>query len=151
MNNLNQNNTDTKSIESTLNFIYFCSNFPHDFIDKAFNSHLADHLKSKFAGDITKFMRELSFDNQSILLQWIEENYNYKGFKRDLKVYNILSPDGFTIRIEDFKTPEEAQNYAVEWKQKFRDQGYYSSNRGKILFDDILDHCRPISYDFEED
>ena len=74
MKNSNQNNT-----ESTLNFIYFCSNYPHNFIEMAFNSSLADHLKSKFKGDITKFMRELSFDNQIILLQWIEDNYNYKG------------------------------------------------------------------------
>ncbi len=76
MKNSNQNNTESKSIQSTLNFIYFCSNYPYDFIEKAFNSHLANHLKSKFTGDMTKFMRELSFDNQVILLQWIEDNYN---------------------------------------------------------------------------
>ncbi len=64
-------------------------------------------------------------------------------------VYNILSPDGFTISIEDFNTPEEADNFAIEWVEKFRKQGYYSSNRGKIHFDDILDHCRPISYDID--
>lgn len=149
MENSNQNNTN--NIESTLNFIYFCSNYSHDFIDKAFNSDLANHLKSKFTGDITKFMRELSFDNQVILLKWIEENYSYKGFKAKIMEYNILSPDGFTISIDNFKTPEEADNYALEWKEKFKKQGYYSSNRGKIHFDEILNYCRPISCDIEED
>ena len=64
-------------------------------------------------------------------------------------VYNILSPDGFTISMEDFNTPEEAENYALEWKEKFRNQGYYSSNKGRILFDEILDHCKPISYNID--
>ena len=96
-------------------------------------------------------MRELSFDNQVILLHWIEDNYNYKGFKAKIMAYNVLSPDGFTISIDDFKTPEEAHNYLLKWKERFKNQGYYSSNRGKIHFDEILDHCRPISYEIEED
>ena len=70
----NSNQNVTKSIESTLNFIYFCSNFPHDFIDKAFNSDLANHLKSKFTGDVTKFMREYN-----------KESYKFTTFYRYYK------------------------------------------------------------------
>ena len=58
--------------------------------------------------------------------------------------WNILSPDGFEISREDFKTKKEALSYFDKWKNGFKRQGYYSSNRGRIDLEDLDDCCRVI-------
>jgi len=57
------------------------------------------------------------------------------------KLFNILSPDGLTISMDNFKTKEEALNYFAEWKKRFELQGYYSSNNGRIDLEDLEDEC----------
>ena len=57
------------------------------------------------------------------------------------KLFNILSPDGLTISMDNFKTKEEALNYFAEWKKRFELQGYYSSNDGRIDLEDLEDEC----------
>jgi len=57
------------------------------------------------------------------------------------KLFNILSPDGLTISMDNFKTKEEALNYFAEWKKRFELQGYYSSNDGRIDLEDLEDKC----------
>jgi hypothetical protein len=57
------------------------------------------------------------------------------------KLFNILSPDGFTISMDNFKTKKEALNYFAEWKKRFELQGYYSSNNGRISLEDLDDEC----------
>lgn len=64
------------------NYIYFTSNYPHDFIEKCFGTGtMGVHLKSKFNGDVNKFFRELDNENQVKLLDWIYQNYNGIGEK----------------------------------------------------------------------
>jgi len=57
------------------------------------------------------------------------------------KLFNILSPDGLTISMDNFKTKEEALSYFAEWKKRFELQGYYSSNNGRIDLEDLEDEC----------
>lgn len=56
-------------------------------------------------------------------------------------MYNIMSPDNHTISMNDFNTPEEATKFYIEWKKRFIQQGYYSSNNGKILLEDLDNEC----------
>lgn len=70
------------------NLIYFGFNYPHNFIQKAFegkvsNTHI-DHLWHKFEGMydtygsravFTMFFVNLDNENQETLLNWINENY----------------------------------------------------------------------------
>ena len=68
--------------------------------------------------------------------------------KNQTKKYDILSPDGFTMFMdEDFNSPEEAEAGFDRWKQRFVSQGFYSSNRGRIPVRDLRKHCELISYE----
>lgn len=58
--------------------------------------------------------------------------------------YNILSPDGFTIRQEDFKTEKEALQFFFEWQKQFAHQGYYSANSGRIPLSELENECEII-------
>lgn len=56
--------------------------------------------------------------------------------------HNILSPDNISIRQENFKSKEEAITYFEDvWKPRFKSQGYYSSNNGRIPLDELDCHC----------
>lgn len=61
--------------------------------------------------------------------------------------YDILSPDGISIRMGDqdlFKSHKEARTYFNKWKKRFQQQGYYSSNHGRIALDDLHYECDVI-------
>lgn len=58
------------------------------------------------------------------------------------KKYQILSPDGFTINLEEYTSPENAWSGFDEWKKRFTRQGYYSSNDGRISLSDLKSHCK---------
>jgi hypothetical protein len=57
------------------------------------------------------------------------------------KLFNILSPDGISISMENFSTKEEALIFFSEWKKRFEQQGYYSSNHGRIPLTELEDEC----------
>jgi hypothetical protein len=66
-------------INSTINFIYFTANHPHDFVSKVWKGHwLKEHLQSKFnqSIDFLSFVFELDYENKVRLLKWIDENYD---------------------------------------------------------------------------
>jgi hypothetical protein len=54
-------------------------------------------------------------------------------------MYQVLSPDGFTIEFNKPKYPSKKK--AIEaynnWKKRFEMQGYYSSNNGRIPLEDL--------------
>lgn len=60
--------------------------------------------------------------------------------------YDVLSPDGFSIHIEDtYNSKKEAWQKAKEWSKNYEGQGYYSSAKyGRIPVDQILDYCKLI-------
>jgi hypothetical protein len=68
--------------------------------------------------------------------------------ERKNKRYDILSPDGFSIRIGDaepFKTKKEGLQYFEQWKKRYERQGYYSSvPYGRIPLEDLAEYCKWI-------
>lgn len=63
------------------------------------------------------------------------------------KRYDVISPDGFTIRIgvPPFISKKERRKYFEWWKKRLKQQGYYSSvPYGRIHLDDLEDFCEWI-------
>lgn len=68
-------------------FMYFCFNFPHDFISRMWSDdeNLRNHLQNKFEDILDKrptsdsamlyFYAELDSNNRRIYDNWIENNY----------------------------------------------------------------------------
>ena len=64
------------------------------------------------------------------------------------KQFDVISPDGFSIHFSDtYNTREEAMNAFFEWKKRYEQQGYYSSNKGRIPLDELENHCRIVEVD----
>jgi hypothetical protein len=63
------------------------------------------------------------------------------------KFYNVLSPDGFPITCEPFKTKKAAVAYIPQWCQRYQQQGYYSTmRRNQISLAELPDHLRLVSF-----
>lgn len=58
--------------------------------------------------------------------------------------YDIISPDGFSIRGEPFSSKKQAEKYFNLWKKRFEFQGYYSSCNGRIALDELEGYCRLV-------
>ena len=57
--------------------------------------------------------------------------------------YQVLSPDGFTIEFdrEYYTSKKKAFEAFDKWKERFKTQGYYSSNQyGRIPLEDLEDY-----------
>lgn len=56
--------------------------------------------------------------------------------------YEVLSPDGFTIEFDRpyYTSKEKAFEAFEKWKVRYEKQGYYSSNNGRILLEDLEDY-----------
>lgn len=63
--------------------------------------------------------------------------------KTQKEKFVILSPDGFPIERDKayYRTLDELHTAFVIWKERFVLQGYYSSNRGRIPLDNLLEEC----------
>lgn len=83
---------------------------------------------------------ELYEDDKMI---WDNSTANHK------KKFKILSPDGFDIRGDVWTYSEEEVEQALsQFIERYRSQGYYSSNyNGRIPFDQIRKHCKIINLD----
>jgi hypothetical protein len=53
--------------------------------------------------------------------------------------YEVLSPDGFTIEFDRpyYTSKEKAFEAFDKWKERYRNQGYYSSNNGRIPLEEL--------------
>ncbi len=57
-------------------------------------------------------------------------------------MFVVISPDGFAIsRDEEYPSVFAALRAFVRWRERFRIQGYYSSNRGRIPLEDLHLYC----------
>lgn len=66
-------------------------------------------------------------------------------------MYDVISPDGFPITCEPFKSQKAAVKYALKWCKRYQQQGYYStSNREKIPLEDLPDCLSLVSVAMEE-
>lgn len=67
-------------------------------------------------------------------------------------VFDVISPDGFSINMEGvYSTPEAAQAAIPKFVERYRSQGYYSSMKGRISLEDLPAHCTVVPLEFEED
>ncbi len=66
---------------------------------------------------------------------------------KEQEKYNVLSPDGFTLTADDnYNSIEEAEQKTLDWCERYRVQGYYSSvSYGRIPFNEIKDYCKIIT------
>ena len=57
--------------------------------------------------------------------------------------YQVLSPDGFTIEFDKpyYTSKKKAFEAFDKWKERYKLQGYYSSNNGRIPLEDLENHC----------
>lgn len=56
------------------------------------------------------------------------------------KKYYVISPDGFPISREPFKSKRAAMKAVPEWCKQYERQGYYStSNRDRIPLEELPD------------
>ena len=76
-----------KEIIAINKWVFFCNNYPNDFIEKVWadDSNLIEHLKGKFKclsalygsyGVMHAFYGELSWSNRVRLMKWVMENFN---------------------------------------------------------------------------
>jgi hypothetical protein len=51
----------------------------------------------------------------------------------------VLSPDGFTIEFDKPHYPSKKKAFEAfdKWKKRYEQQGYYSSNNGRIPLDEL--------------
>ena len=56
--------------------------------------------------------------------------------------YQVLSPDGFTIEFDKPYYPSKKKAFEAidKWKERYRRQGYYSSNNGRIPLEELEDY-----------
>lgn len=57
--------------------------------------------------------------------------------------YEVLSPDGFTIEFDRpyYTSKEKAFEAFDKWKERYNQQGYYSSNQyGRIPLEELEDY-----------
>lgn len=62
--------------------------------------------------------------------------------------YEVLSPDGFPINLEGYKSKKQANVGIEEFVKKYERQGYYSTvqngERVQIPLGEIKQHCRIV-------
>lgn len=63
-------------------------------------------------------------------------------------LFDVLSPDGFTLEIEPegYKGIACAKAAIKEWAKRFEHQGYYSSSRGRIPLYELEAACKIIPF-----
>ena len=63
--------------------------------------------------------------------------------KQPMTNYQVLSPDGITIEFDRpyYTSREKALEAFNDWKERYRKQGYYSSNNGRIPLDELENYC----------
>ena len=59
--------------------------------------------------------------------------------------YNILSPDGISINMDNFKSKAKANAAFTLWRKRFESQGYYSSSYGRIALTELKHTCQIIT------
>lgn len=60
--------------------------------------------------------------------------------------YDALSPDGFSISVEDtYATPDEARQAIMRWAKRYEWQGFYSTaRRERIPLNELPGRCRIV-------
>lgn len=85
-------------------------------------------------------------NNQDEFYTTFEQHEQIFGWNGATKItaIQVLSPDGFTIEREpsEYPTMKEANKAFNNWKKRYEQQGYYSSNGGRIPLNELKEHCQ---------
>lgn len=73
------------------------------------------------------------------------DEWSKKFIKREKFEYNILSPDGFTITPDNYKSKALANKTFTLWRKRYEKQGYYSSTNGRIALNQLKHECQMIT------
>lgn len=107
------------------------------------NMEAIDRVTSKDLANTQKHGRYTL--RQAMQTLWNEvKNSNAEQTKpKKRKKLVVISPDGFTIsRDETYPSRFAAIRAFVNWRERFRTQGYYSkSNRSRIPLEELHFHC----------
>jgi hypothetical protein len=62
------------------------------------------------------------------------------------KMYDVISPDGFSIHFSDvYSSKKKAMEAFEKWKERYNTQGYYSSvNYGRIPIPELKNYIKVI-------
>ena len=58
-----------------------------------------------------------------------------------MKKYIVISPDGFPIDFIEHKSQKSAITALKNWIKRYENQGYYSSNNGRISLNELQENC----------
>jgi hypothetical protein len=93
-------------------------------------------IKEKFAKGVQRCSTKLNIFVTDIL------NKITMATKNKAQRFVLLSPDGIPIHPTNaYTTRTQVEKDFVKWKKKFKTQGYYSSNGGRIHLDDLQESC----------
>jgi aminopeptidase-like protein len=69
------------------------------------------------------------------------------------QLFDVLSPDGFSINRNSFFANEEVAKKGIEdFAKRYENQGYYStSNREQISLDELKEHCRIVPIEVSQE
>lgn len=63
-----------------------------------------------------------------------------------IKHYDVMSPDGISInRMKTYETVKEAGEALDNFVERYKAQGYYSSNDGRIPLEQLAFHCNLVT------
>lgn len=75
-------------------------------------------------------------------LFWFGVGYGEFCERKKHELWNVISPDGFSIHpIDTYPTLEKAKEAFNEWSKNYERQGYYSSVKGRIELSELEKHC----------
>jgi len=80
---------------------------------------------------------------------FVSASSDYSLIKKSMakKLYEVLSPDGFPITCEPFKTKKAALEYVPRWCERYQQQGYYSTaRREQISLHELPDYLRLVAF-----
>lgn len=107
-------------IEAMLNFTYFCSNYPSNFIEECWkdNPHMMGHLQNKFneiydvkaqPREVLRFVFELDEDNREKFLTWIHKNYSHSGKELDTTLDRVT--EAWRTRVKGLEYKRGSKKY----------------------------------------
>ena len=102
----------------------------------------AEKIKAR-SGHTTLF----SEDGKYYLAYFFKPKKKAAAKKKKQKKYDVLNPDGKSIRIRDvapFTTKKAALEYFEKWREKQHRHGYWSPSKGLIIANNLKRYCKII-------
>jgi len=62
-------------------------------------------------------------------------------------MYNVISPDGFSITPEPFASEQAARDFIPLWCKRYEHQGFYSAVGGRIPLSELPDELRIVPWE----